>query len=209
MGDLETGVHLFEINSRGYGATASRGRLPPSPADAAQREGQGRMRPEEGHVVVGWIRGAWGVQGDLKVEVHTDLPTRFAPGSVLHLDGQATRVERSRTLKNGVLIKLDAVADRTAAEALRGRVLTVPQSEVEPLPDGAYYQFQIIDMAVWSEEGEYLGKVAEILPSGGTDVYVVRDDGRRDMLLPALADVIVDVDVDACRMTVRPPEGLA
>ena len=159
-------------------------------------------------VVVGRVRGAWGLRGDLKVEVLSDFPTRFSPGRVLLLEGQPARVERSRSIKGGLLVKLDLVNDRTKAESLRGRLLTVPQHEVEPLPESSYYHFQIIDMAVWSEEGECLGNVREILSTGSNDVYVVKKSGQGELLIPALEEVIVNVDLEGSRMTVRLPEGL-
>ena len=164
--------------------------------------------PHEGDdVIVGWIKGPWGLDGHLNVGVLTDIPTRFSPGSILLLDGQPARVESSRSVKNGLLVKLDSVNDRTRAESLRGLQLKVSQCEAQPLPDGSYYYFQIIDMHVWSDGGEYLGEIREILPAGGTDVYVVKDDGKA-LLIPALADVVVKVDLEGNKMTVHLPEGL-
>ena len=76
-------------------------------------------------VVVGRIRSAWGVRGDVSVETLSDAPRRFAPGGVLQLRGKPVRVERSRQGRRGMLVKLDVVSDRTEAEALRGEELTV------------------------------------------------------------------------------------
>ena len=163
---------------------------------------------EEEDVVVGHVKGPWGLRGDLKVEALTDFPARFSPGSIIFLEGQPARVERSRPIKGGFVVKLDAVNDRTAAESLRGRFLTIPQRELSRLPDGSYYHFQIIDMGVWNERDEYVGRVKEVLATGGNDVYVVVDGGQRELLVPALADVVVEVDVERNKMTVRLPEGL-
>ena len=159
-------------------------------------------------VIVGRIRSAWGIRGDVSVEVLSDAPNRFAPGSVLRLKGKPARVERSRKGKRGLLVKLDAADDRTQAETLRGEELTVLPGEVEPLPDGVYYHFQILDMRVVTEDGERLGAVSEIIVTGGNDVYVVHEDGRRDILIPALPDVVLDVNLDAGEMTVSLPDGL-
>ena len=159
-------------------------------------------------VIVGRIRSAWGLRGDVSVEVLSDAPRRFAPGSMLRLKDKTTRVERSRKGKRGLLVKLDAVNDRTQAEALRGSELTVLPSEVEPLPDGVYYHFQILDMRVVTDGGEQLGAVKEIIVTGGNDVYVIHEEGRRDILIPALPDVVLDVDVEAGVMTVSLPDGL-
>ena len=160
-------------------------------------------------VTVGRIRSAWGIRGDVSVEALSDAPNRFAPGSVLRLKGKPTRVERSRKGKRGLLVKLDAVDDRTQAEALRGEELTVLPEQVEPLPDGLYYHFQIIDLRVVTHDGEQLGVVSEIIVTGSNDVYVAHKEGRRDILIPALPDVVLDVDLHEGVMTVNLPDGLA
>ena len=162
----------------------------------------------EAPVIVGRIRSAWGLRGDVSVEVLSDAPHRFAPGSVLRLKGEPARVEYSRKGKRGLLVKLDTVNDRTQAEALRGADLTVLPEQVEALPEGIYYHFQILDLRVETEEGEQLGVVSEIIITGGNDVYVVHKDGRRDILIPALPDVVLDVDMDTGVMTVSLLDGL-
>lgn len=160
------------------------------------------------HVLVGRVVGLWGLKGDLKIQVLTDFPERFSPGSSLLINGERATVERSRPSKGGLLVKLDLAADRTQAEGLRGRDLTVPIDEVSQLPPGSYYYFQIIGMSAWNEEGEQLGEVQEILPGGGTEVYVIKRTDGHAILLPARSDVILDVNIDESRMTVRVPKGL-
>ena len=163
---------------------------------------------QDAHIVVGRIRSAWGLRGDVGVEALSDVPTRFDVGSVLHLRGKPTRVERSRRSKRGLLVKLDAVHDRTQADALRGEELTVPPDQLEPLPDGMYYHFQIIGMQVESRDGEPLGVIKEIITTGGNDVYVIAKQGRRDVLIPAIPDVVMDVDLAKNLMLVDLPDGL-
>ena len=160
-------------------------------------------------IVVGRIRAAWGLRGDVSVEVLSDAPGRFAAGGMLLLRGKPVRIERSRPGKRGLLVKLDAVSDRTQAEALRGQELTVLPEQIEPLPDGVYYHFQILGMRVSDAVSSApLGVVSEIITTGGNDVYVVHEQGRRDILIPALPDVVLDVDVDAGVMRVDLPDGL-
>ena len=138
----------------------------------------------------------------------TDFSRRFSPGSVLYLEGRPSRVVRARKIKGGLRVHLDLVNDRTHAESLRGALLTVPRDEVPPLPEGSYYHFQIVGIDVWTEGGECLGTVREILPTGGNDVYVVRDADGKEVLLPALEGVVRQVDLEANRMVVSLPEGL-
>lgn len=166
------------------------------------------MPAEEAHVIVGRIKGPWGLRGDLRVEVLSDYALRFSPGSVIYLGDQPARVERSRSTDGGLVLKLDLVNDRSAAELLHGRDLTVPQAEVPPLPEGSYYHFQIIGMGVWSQQGDYLGEVEEIIVTGSNDVYVIKGRDRKELLVPALEDVILEVNLQDNRMTVQLPEGL-
>ena len=164
--------------------------------------------PRDDEVVVGRIVGAWGLRGEVKVQSHTDNPERLSAGSRVSLSNRLARIERSTTTSAGVRLKLDHVDDRTQAEELRGLLLTVPRADVPPLPDGSYYHFQIIDMEVLSEHGEPMGRVAEILATGGNDVYVVRAPGSKDVLVPAIAGVVLKIDLDQNQMVVRLPQGL-
>ena len=163
--------------------------------------------PEDA-VAVGLVRGGWGVQGDVKVDPLTDVPGRFSLGSLLYLGDQPATIERVRSLKGGLLVKFDVVSDRTHADSLHGVTIGIPRDQIEPLPDTSYYHFQIIDMEVWTEDGDYLGVVKEILTTPSNDVYVVGDGSRQEVLVPALKDVVLEVEPDENRMVVRLPEGL-
>jgi 16S rRNA processing protein RimM len=175
---------------------------PTSPTDHSPKAS------DDDSVVVGRVVGAWGIQGDLKVQSLTDVPERLSEGGLVYMDGRPARIERAKPTKAGLRLKLDIVADRTQAETLRGAQLTVPRSEVRPAPDGTFYHFQIIGIEVFTEEEERLGQVLEILDTGGNDVYVIGRPDDKDLLLPAIADVVLSIDVDRNRMTVRVPEGL-
>ena len=166
------------------------------------------MVTKENEVIVGHIAGPWGLRGDIKVHPLTDIPSRFSPGSILHLGAQSVSVERARSSKNILIIKLDIANDRTEAEAIRGLTLTIPRHEINSQPNGVYYHFQIIGIGVWNDRDEYLGRVNEIIPTGNNDVYVINDDERKDMLIPAIKSVILDVNIQNNRMLVRIPEDL-
>ncbi len=170
----------------------------PAPDDSAN---------DDDWVVVGRVLGPWGVRGDVRVEPQSDSPERFAPGSRVYLDGSETAVASSRPHRGGLVVRFESVPDRTAAETLKGAMLTVPRDRVGPLPDGSYYYFQVIGLRVRTDVGEELGEVREVLATGSNDVYVVRGPAG-ERLVPALNDVVLDVDLDVGQMTVRLPEGL-
>ncbi len=158
----------------------------------------------DGFVAVGRVVSVRGVHGELVVEPLTDFADRFAPGSRLWLQGRPLDVERSSTRRGQVLLALGGIENRDQAEALRGALLEVPESELRELEPGTYYRFQLIGMAVFDPAGHRLGTLADILPTGSNDVYVVRD-GDRELLVPALDDVVLEVDVAGGRMVVDLP----
>ncbi len=159
-------------------------------------------------MVVGRIVGAWGVHGEVKVEPFTDFPSRFNKGSILFLHERPLRVSASRKRKNGFVLKLESVDDRSDAEALRGSEMTVPVTDLEDLPVGTFYYFQIIGLEVWTEESELLGTVREIITTGANDAYVVSDGNNKPVLVPAIGGVVQEVDVSNGKMVVKLPIGL-
>ncbi len=158
--------------------------------------------------MVGRVVGPWGLRGDLKIDSYSDFPERFHPGSLLYLNGRPATVVHSRKSRQAIIVKLDLVNDRTYAESLRGALLTIPPADLGPLPEGSFYHFDIIDSDVWTETGDHLGRVKEILQTGAHDVYLIkRDDG--EVLLPAVSGVVLEVNPEKRKIVVRPPEGLA
>ena len=172
--------------------------------------GVGQPSPSRDNLVeVGAVAGAHGRDGRIRVLPSAGDAARFRRGARLYIAGSAYEVERAQSAAGPqLLLKLAGVDDRRQALALRGAMIEVPESDLPPPPPGAYYHYQLIDMTVVDESGAELGALTEIVPAGGAnDVYVVTAEGR-ELLLPAVSGVIVNVDVAAKRMTVAPPEGL-
>ncbi len=157
-------------------------------------------------VSVGRIVGVHGIRGELKVEPLTNFSDRFERGSTLWLDGAPVRVERSGGGGKLLYLKLANIDDRGEAEALRGHELQVPEARDLAEP-GLYYEHDLIGLRVEDGDGAELGRLAEVLRTGATDVYVIRGD-RGELLLPALADVIREIDVAAGRIRVELAPGL-
>ena len=159
-------------------------------------------------VVVGRILAPRGLQGEVQVEAISDSPGRFSSGGILYLNTHPHKIQWSSSLLSGrVVLKLEDTNTRTDAESMRGHLLMVPEDMVPSLADGDYYHYQIIDLRVYSQQSEYLGQITQILSTGSNDVYVVSLDGR-ELLIPALYEVIKEVDVEMGTMTVDLPEGL-
>jgi 16S rRNA processing protein RimM len=139
--------------------------------------------------------------------VMTDFPDRFESGRSLYLDGQPLRIEESRPHKQHLLVKLATIDSIIDAEKLRARHLTIPRSELRPLPDDEYYAFQIIGLRVSTTRGGYIGEVTDVMTTAGNDVYIVQA-GSREVLIPAIDDVVKSVDLDAGVMIIEAIEGL-
>ena len=164
---------------------------------------------DEPTVVVGAVTKAHGLRGEVAVQVRSDNPDRFAPGSEVFLsDGRTLTIERSHPHGRALLVKFAEVDDRTGADALRGQELSVPESWLPELPDGEYWPFQLEGCTVTTEDGVELGSVAEVIANPANDLWVARDGTGAETLIPALRDVIVSVDIAAKRIVVRDLPGL-
>ncbi|MBK8985860.1 MAG: 16S rRNA processing protein RimM [Chloroflexi bacterium] len=151
-----------------------------------------------------------GVRGEVRVLPHTDLPERFTWLETVYLGQNNPRpvaVEAARLHQNLVLLKLAGYDDRDAADSLRGMWLQVPESEAIPLEEGEYFLYQLIGLAVFSDEGEHLGELTQVLETGANNVFVVTKE-KQEILLPDIEDVIVDIDFDNGRITAHLLPGL-
>jgi 16S rRNA processing protein RimM len=156
-------------------------------------------------LAVGRISSAHGVRGEVSVHKLTEVEDRFARGSILQLeDGRRLTVDSSRPHQRSLLVKFEQVADRTQAEALRGQVLLVPSDASPDPPEGAFWVHQVVGLEVVTEDGRSLGKIVEVQANPANDLWVTESG----TLLPAIRDLVVAVDVEAGRVTVREMPGL-
>lgn len=151
-------------------------------------------------LVVGRIGRPHGLGGELHVEVMTEFPEeRFAPGSKLLVGPAGTSEPRpvtvvsSRPYRQGLLVRFDLAPDRNAAALLTHQWLFVRTCDARPLGEDAHYAHELEGMTVRTTEGRDLGRVTEVMETGSADVLVV-SDGQREVLLPMIASVIVNID---------------
>ena len=162
----------------------------------------------EERVSVGRILGPWGVRGEVKIKHFAQSPDRFVPGALVFAGETPLTVERSRQHKDYVVAKLRGFSDRREADSMRGAELTVESATLPPTADDSYYQFQLIGLTVVTGRAESLGTVTQVLETGANDVYVVDGADGRQILLPAVKDVILEVDLARGLMVVDPPSEL-
>jgi len=164
-------------------------------------------------LVVGRVGRAHGLRGEVSVEVRTDEPeTRFAVGSVLNTDPAAAgplTVAGARWHSGRLLLRFDAVADRGAAEGLRGVLLLADASDDErPDDPDEFYDHQLYGLTVVTTGGAPVGEVAEVVHLPSQDLLVVRRADGRDVLIPFVAQLVPAVDLDDRLVVVDPPDGL-
>lgn len=159
-------------------------------------------------LTIGRIVAPHGVRGEAKMAVVSDRPEELHKLRRVYLgDSTApTGLERLRLHSNQrqAIITLEGVHDRDAAEALRGTLVRIRASQLPPPEPGAYFHFQIIGLRARDEEGRELGTVTEIIEAGEVDVYVVRPPEGRDLLFPALSDVVLGISPERGEMIIRP-----
>lgn len=160
-------------------------------------------------MVVGRVIRPHGSDGAIRVQPHSDNPVRFQVGSNLTVAGRTLAVSDFRTLPGGyALLRLEGLESVDAVRPLAGQWLVAPEEPVPDLPPGEYYHYQLVGLSVVTDQGEGLGTLQEVLVTGGNDVYVVQSASGEEILLPAISQVIKEVDLPAGRMLVHLIDGL-
>lgn len=160
---------------------------------------------------VGVITRTHGVRGEVKVYPTTDDPRRFLDLKEVFTgpdNDRSLSIENVRFFKNLVILKFTGIDDMDTAAGLVRSELYIPRSEGVPLEEGEYYIADLIGMDVFSDEGEHLGTVKDVLETGANDVFIVDRKGAGQLLLPYITECVLDIDPASSRMTVHLMEGL-
>lgn len=164
------------------------------------------------YLELGQIVNVKGLKGEVKVNSFTDDNTKFErikKVMVRRKDGLTEyEIEKVGYHKTQVILKFKKVDTIEEAEKLRNAYIVVDREVLGELPEGVYYIADLIGLEVYTEDGEYLGKVDDIFNTGSNDIYVVKDDLGKQKLLPGIDEVIKKVDLDNGRITVNLIEGL-
>ena len=160
--------------------------------------------------IVGVVGAPHGVRGEVKVQPRTDVAERFRKGSRLSCDGIGELVIASvRGTAEVPIVRFEGHSTRTDAERIRGRTLRVSRAEARRAAKGAHLWADLLGLRAETPDGRSLGTVSEMIRAGETDVLVVRADGsREELLFPAIASVVREVDVAGRRIVVVPQEIL-
>lgn len=162
------------------------------------------------YLSVGLLRRPHGLRGELLMEVLTDFPQRLRVGTRLFVGSEHAPVTIAsiRSHNDGLLIRFRGVENPESAGKYRGKTVFVRAEDRPPLPEGEFYHHEVIGLRVVNEVGEELGTLAEILITGANEVYVVKRPDGRELLLPAIEDVVLKIDPAAGLVRVRLLPGL-
>lgn len=164
------------------------------------------------YLEIGQIVNTFGIKGMVKVKPFTDDINRFDRLETIYIKNKKGKkeykIQEVKYHKQMVMLKLEGIENPEEAETLRGSYLLIDRDKEEPLEEGTYYIVDLLGLEVFSDEGELLGKVDDIFNTGSNDIYVVKDELGKQILLPGTSEVIKDVDLEQGKITVHLIPGL-
>jgi 16S rRNA processing protein RimM len=181
-----------------------------NPRGESSGRGSVENNTEPRFLVIGQVGKPHGVRGDVRVVPHTDVPERFTWLDEVYIgekDPQPVPVEYARLHKNWILLKMAGYDNRNAVESLRGQLVQVREEQALPLEEDEYFLFQLMGLAVISDEGERLGELVQVIETGANNVFVVHGS-RGEILIPDTSEVVLDIDFNKGHITVHLLPGL-
>ncbi len=162
-------------------------------------------------LAVGKFRRPHGVRGEIVMSVWTEFPERLEPGIKIYVGDEYIpyHIRSVRCHRDDLLVALNEFDNREEVGGLRNQIVSVPAADLPELDDGEIYLHQIIGMTVInSEDDQNLGRIVEIIETGANDVYIVRPTTGSELLLPAIEDVILAIDLETQEILVKLLPGL-
>ncbi|MEW6623281.1 MAG: ribosome maturation factor RimM [Bacillota bacterium] len=164
------------------------------------------MEHQQELIAIGLISKPHNLQGALKVFPLTDFPERFFETDqvIVEINGQIelAKIEQVKIYKGFVVIGLEGIDNIEKAERFRGAYLRVPKAQLVKLKPGEYYIFELIGLTVKDLDGTLIGNLTDVLKTGANDVYVVRNDAGSEVLVPALKEIVKNIDLKALEMVI-------
>lgn len=162
---------------------------------------------------VGKIVNTHGIRGEVKVQRITDFEERFHVGSTLYFVKNQEpplklTVASHRKHKSFDLLQFENLAEINDVEDFKNGMLKIKKEQLHELPKGEYYHHEIIGCVIYTTTGELLGVITEILSPGANDVWVIKQEKGRDILIPFIDEVVKKVDINEKKVTMKWMEGL-
>lgn len=155
-------------------------------------------------LLLGKLRRAHGVKGEIPLEVYTEMLELLVPDSLVFIGDayQPLTIEKTRWKQELLLLKFKEIDDRTIVSELTNALVYVRSFQLPPLTEGEIYSHEIVGLSVYTEESEFLGTLVEILETGANDVFIIEDDAGQEILIPDTEEVILEIDLELGKMIV-------
>jgi len=160
---------------------------------------------EPAFLVLGKLRRAHGVMGEIPLEIYTHMLELLAPESLVYVgeEHHPYIIERVRYKNELLLLKFYEINDRTRVSTLTNELVYVAVDQLPPLSEDEFYLHELIGLDVYQVDGKYLGILREILETGANDVYLIEDDEGKEILIPATEEMILEIDPEQGKMIVE------
>ena len=166
----------------------------------------------EEYLEIGQIVNTFGIKGQVKVVPFTDDMTQFDTLKQIYIEKRKNlelfKIEKTNYHKNMIILKLKGIDTPEQAESLRNCYIKINRKDARKLPEGTYFIVDLIGLDVYTDEEKLLGTLEDIYNAGSSDIYVVRNSEGKQILLPAIKDVIKKVDIENKKVIVHIIEGL-
>jgi 16S rRNA processing protein RimM len=188
---------------------------PNSQGSDEERGSQDSLPVEPQIMTLGKIVRPHGIRGELRMQLHTAYPEFLSQVHTIYLnrkpttDNAATHTLKSvRFHKDMALLTIEGIESRNDADLLRGYYVMASRSLAAPLEDGEIYLTQLLGLSVYTDDGEFLGTIDDIIETGANDVFVLRGTEHGDVLIPDTDEVVQSIDLDARKVTITLIPGL-
>ena len=161
---------------------------------------------------VGKIVNTHGLRGEVKVGTWTDYPEVFEDIDFVYVkkksEYERLDVKGIKYQKNNLIVRFSQITDINMAEKYKNQVIYAEREILGELPEGVYYIADLIGLDIVTEDGEKIGTVSDVFNTGSNDIYEVKREGKKNLLLPVIDDVVLNIDVEGGKITVRMMDGL-
>ena len=157
---------------------------------------------------VGKIVNTHGLRGEVKVVSWTDTPDVFEDLDYVYCNGEKLNIENIKYQKNNLIVRFKEITSIDDAEKYKNKILTAERDMLGELPEGVHYIADLIGLTVVEDNGNVLGTLTDVFNTGSNDIYEVKREGKKPMLLPVIDEVVLNIDLDNKTVTVHVMEGL-
>ena len=163
---------------------------------------------DQNRVAVGEINSPWGIKGHVKVTPLTSNPERLQPKQKVFVGDLSLTITDAKIVGKIPVIQFSSFTTRNSVESLKGSLIEILEKDLPELPENIFYIHDIVGLTVFTDDGEVVGEVIEVLQTGANDVYVIRASNGKDVLIPALESVIVAIKIEDESLIIRSNTGL-